>query len=52
MKCVSLHQPWAWAVLHAGKKVENRTWATRHRGPLLIHAARTLASYDTQNPTY
>lgn len=52
MKCVSLHQPWAHAVLHLGKTVENRTWATRHRGPLLIHAARSLVSLDAQNPTY
>jgi len=49
MKAVSIHQPWAWAILHAGKNVENRTWATRHRGPLLIHAARSRASYSRQD---
>lgn len=38
MKCLTVLQPWAWAILHAGKSVENRTWRTRHRGPLLIHA--------------
>jgi len=27
MKGLSLHQPWIWAVLHAGKHVENRPWA-------------------------
>lgn len=26
MKALTLRQPWAWAVLHAGKWVENRTW--------------------------
>src|SRR5204863_6686895 len=35
-----------------GKTVENRTWATRHCGPLLIHAAKSLASLHAQNPTY
>jgi len=34
-------QPWAWAILHAGKSVENRTRATSHRGPLLIHAGKS-----------
>lgn len=25
MKAISIRQPWAWAILHAGKRVENRT---------------------------
>lgn len=37
---LSLRQPWAWAVLHAGKSVENRMWATKYRGRIRIHAAR------------
>src|SRR4051812_30856789 len=52
MKCISLHQPWAHAVLHLGKTVENRTWHTRHRGPILIHAARTTTTLDAQNPAW
>lgn len=35
---LSIRQPWAWAIIHAGKDVENRTWWTRHRGPIFIHA--------------
>lgn len=27
MKALTLHRPWCWAILHAGKDVENRTWA-------------------------
>lgn len=27
MKALSFSQPWLWAVLHAGKHVENRSWA-------------------------
>jgi hypothetical protein len=49
MKAVSIHQPWAWAILCAGKDVENRTWRTHHRGPLLIHAALSRRSYDQQD---
>lgn len=26
LRAITLHQPWAWAILHAGKTVENRTW--------------------------
>lgn len=27
MKALTLWQPWSWAIAHAGKRVENRTWA-------------------------
>jgi hypothetical protein len=40
MKCLSVLQPWSWAILHGGKTVENRTWNTSHRGPLLIHTGK------------
>ncbi|MBX9757229.1 MAG: ASCH domain-containing protein [Beijerinckiaceae bacterium] len=35
---LSIRQPWAWAIVHAGKDIENRTWSTRYRGPVFIHA--------------
>lgn len=38
MRALSIRQPWASAILNAGKSVENRTWSTSHRGELLIHA--------------
>jgi len=47
MKAISLQQPWAWAILHAGKDVENRRWNTRYRGPIAIHAsAKPQTDYD------
>lgn len=39
---LSLRQPWAWAVLHAGKTIENRKWNTSFRGDFFIHAAKGL----------
>ncbi len=44
---LSIRQPWAWAILHAGKDIENRCWPTRFRGRFLIHAAKgcTRAEY-------
>lgn len=42
MKALSVRQPWAYLILEGGKNVENRTWRTGYRGPLLIHASRTI----------
>ncbi|MFQ6550470.1 ASCH domain-containing protein [Aestuariibius sp. 2305UL40-4] len=40
MKALSIRQPWADAIIWHGKDVENRTWQTHYRGPVLIHAAK------------
>lgn len=40
MKAISLHQPWATAVVIGLKKLETRSWWTHHRGPLAIHSAK------------
>lgn len=37
---LSIRQPWAWAIINAGKDVENRSWSTRVRGLVCIHAAQ------------
>ena len=39
---LSIRQPWAWAIIHAGKNIENRTWATSFRGPVCIHAGKGM----------
>lgn len=41
MKALSVCQPWAWAIIHGAKRIENRSWRTRYRGPLLIHAGKS-----------
>lgn len=38
MKGITVQQPWAWAIIHGGKTVENRTQMWTYRGPLAIHA--------------
>lgn len=45
---ISIRQPWAWLILHAGKDIENRSWSTRFRGRVLIHASKgmTRDEYD------
>jgi hypothetical protein len=46
MKAISIRQPWAWAILHAGKDIENRDWPTRFRGTVAIHAAKGMERYE------
>lgn len=50
MKAITVKQPWAWAIIHARKNIENRSWATRHRGPIMIHAGSDRREYDRINP--
>lgn len=42
MLALSIQQPWAWAILHAGKDVENRVWHTHVRGTILIHTGKKV----------
>jgi hypothetical protein len=42
MKALSIRQPWAWAIIAAGKDIENRSWPTRYRGPVLIHTSKSM----------
>lgn len=37
--CLSIRQPWVWAIFFAGKTTENRGWSTRLRGRILVHAS-------------
>ena len=49
-KCLSLLQPWASLCVHtdssgkALKQIETRSWNTKYRGELLIHASKRLIS--------
>jgi hypothetical protein len=40
MRVLTIHQPWAALIVRGVKDVENRTWPTTYRGPVLIHAGR------------
>ncbi len=39
MKILTVRQPWTWALVFGPKRIENRTWATRYRGDVAIHAS-------------
>ena len=38
MKAITIKQPWASLIVEGVKDIENRTWATKYRGRVLIHA--------------
>jgi activating signal cointegrator 1 len=51
LKAITVHQPYAHLIVTpeaelpigaVPKRVENRRWATSHRGPLLVHAGKSL----------
>jgi len=46
VRALSLNQPWLWAVLYAGKRIENRVkWTDcSFRGPILLHASKGVGS--------
>lgn len=42
MKVLTLHQPWASLIALGVKSIETRSWSTKYRGPLAIHAGATV----------
>lgn len=47
MLALTIKQPWVWAILSSGKRIENRSWRPKSSLPatIAIHAG---ASYDAQ----
>lgn len=41
-KALSLKQPYAWLIANGYLLVDDRTWGTQYRGPVLIHASKGL----------
>lgn len=37
--CLSLRQPWGWAICPGPKRTENRYWQMRYRGQMWLHAS-------------
>lgn len=40
IRALTVRQPWAACIASDRKTTENRTWPTKYRGPVLIHAAQ------------
>lgn len=50
---ISVRQPWAWAIIYAGKDIENRSWGPMNisrrqhiRGRVCIHAAKGMTKAE------
>lgn len=50
MKTITILQPWASLIACGAKRIETRSWSTSHRGPLAIHAGRTVPSMEFFTP--
>ena len=50
LRVLTVRQPWAWAIIHGGKDVENRVRSLGpYRGPVAIHASLALDhEYDVR----
>lgn len=46
MRAISLWQPWASAIAVGSKRFETRSWATKYRGPIAIHAAKRCNRFE------
>lgn len=54
MRILTVRQPWAHAIIHGGKDVENRVRniAGGYRGPVAIHAAMAWDDLASDNPSW
>lgn len=50
IKVISIRQPHADNIIFGDKWCENRSWVTKYRGPLYIHATRWDSYSDRQSP--
>lgn len=50
LKAITLWQPWAELMMLGLKLFETRSWATDHRGPLAIHAAKRKVNWREVHP--
>lgn len=48
MKVITIQQPWASLIVLGAKKIETRSWATRYRGPILIHASAAMPKLNRE----
>lgn len=42
MKAITIKQPWATLIALGEKRFETRSWQTKYRGPIAIHAGKTI----------
>jgi hypothetical protein len=48
MKAITIKQPWASLICEGIKDIENRSWKTKFRGRILVHAAQSEYNFKNQ----
>jgi hypothetical protein len=51
VKALTICQPYAHLIVTGHKRVENREWFIRYRGPLVIHAGKSRAWLGADDPS-
>lgn len=41
---LSVRQPWVHSIMHLEKRIENRSWSTKVRGEIALHAAKGMTN--------
>ncbi len=49
MRALTILQPWAEMIARGVKRVENRTWRTKYRGEIAIHAGKGMTGLDSED---
>lgn len=52
IRILSIRQPWTWLIAAGHKGIENRTWSTSYRGPVLLHAGVRMDSEPIERIEY
>lgn len=48
MKAITILEPWASLIACGAKRIETRSWSTKYRGPIAIHAGLSQKYYALQ----
>lgn len=48
MKVLSIKEPWATLLVHGYKNIETRSWGTKQRGRILIHASKNMTRFEKE----
>lgn len=52
MKALTIKNPWCSLITKGVKNVENRTWKTSYRGPILLHSSQRPLSFRNPNDIF
>lgn len=52
MKAITIIQPWATLIAIGNKQIETRSWSTKYRGPLAIHAGKNTSYVQMKSKNY